>query len=122
MGEEYSVKRRGAADEDVLERIDTILRRIKEKIDFYKALPRDMDIHEKLESDLNSLLDAVSSLRLSYEGYKKTIPPFIDSLLAPEGLLTKKRSITEEEDQCRRNMDRSRQAIASYPLLLTGRM
>ena len=114
MGEEYSVKRRGAADEDVLERIDTILRRIKEKIDFYKALPRDMDIHEKLESDLNSLFDAVSSLRLSYEGYKKTIPPFIDSLLAPEGLLTKKRSITEEEDQCRRNMERSRQSIASY--------
>ena len=114
MGEEYSVKRRGAADEDVLERIDTILRRIREKIDFYKALPRDMDIHEKLESDFNSLLDAVSALRLSYEGYKKTIPPFIDSLLAPEGLLTKKRSITEEEDQCRRNMERSRQSIASY--------
>ena len=112
MGEEYSCQKRKEGENNFNERLDSLCRRIREKLSFYSSLPQGSDIREKLESDFTSILESLESLRTSFDSYKAAVPPFIDSLLAPEGLLTKKRTIEENEERCRAGIEKSRQRIA----------
>lgn len=112
MGEEYSYQKRKSSEDSFNERLDALCRRIREKISFYASLPDGSDVREKLEADFNSILESLETLKSYFDSYKAAVPPFIDSLLAPEGLLTKKRSIEENEEKCRSGIEKSRQRIA----------
>ena len=113
MGEEYSFARRKGFEDDLVQRIDVLSRRLGEKAAFYRGLPEGTDIHERLDSDFKSIISSVEAIRQAFLDYRGSIPPFIDSLLAPEGLLTRKRSIAEEEEECRESIARSRTRIAA---------
>ena len=113
MGEEYSFQRRSSCEEALVQKLDVLLRRVGEKASFYRTLPEGTDIRDRLDSDFQSIADSIQAIRKAYEDYKGSIPPFIDSLLAPEGLLTRKRSIAEEEEACRASIAHSRTRIAA---------
>ena len=113
MGQEYSHQRRNACEKDFTQRLEAILRRIADKVSFYRDMPEDLDARERILQDLESLSAQLEELGKAFSSYRGTIPPFIDSLLAPEGLLTRKRSITQEEDECRRRIEKSRLNIAA---------
>lgn len=113
MGQEYSWQKRKDADESFMTQIEALTKRIGEKIQFYKTLPADINPSERIQADLSAVLSALDSIRASYADYKKAVPPFIDSLLAPEGLLTRKRQIAQQEAECRKKIDQARTKIAA---------
>ena len=115
MGEEYSLNRRTAAEKLFRDRLSSLINRFGEKKKFYQNLNAiGADTFSSFASDLDSVLAELSNLSKEFDNYKNTIPPFLDSLLAPEGLLTKKRSISEREEKARSANEKSREKILSY--------
>lgn len=115
MGEEYSFNRRTAAEKLFRDRLASLINRFGEKKKFYQNLNAiGADTFSSFASDLDSVLAELSNLSKEFDNYKNTIPPFLDSLLAPEGLLTKKRSISEREEKARSANEKSREKILSY--------
>ncbi len=111
MGEEYSHAKRSAGEADFREALATLRHRLEEKISFYSTVPEGVDIREKVRGDLDAILSSIDGLEGAFNIFRSTIPPFIDSLLAPEGLLTQKRKITEEEEVQRKAIEHSRARI-----------
>lgn len=115
MGEEYSLNRRTAAEKLFRDRLSSLINRFGEKKKFYQNLNAiGADTFSSFSSDLDSVLAELSNLSKEFDNYKNTIPPFLDSLLAPEGLLTKKRSISDREEKARSANEKSREKILSY--------
>ncbi len=113
MGEEYSALKRENAEKNLFKEVEKLRRQIEEKREFYRKMPSiSVDIKEKVASDFNDISEEFASLVSAYNSYRGTIPPFIDSLLAPEGLLTQKRAISEAEEKCRKTIESSRLKIA----------
>lgn len=120
MGEEYSSAKRKGAEDALIHQIGTLKSRFEDKKRFYSSLPDSVkDLKGKISEDLEELSAAVESMIAAYERYHKTIPPFIDTLLAPGGLLTEKRNISNEEERSRKAIARSREIIADRRALVT---
>ncbi|MCR5732031.1 MAG: AAA family ATPase [Sphaerochaetaceae bacterium] len=115
MGEEYSLSRRSSAEKQFRDRLVSIINRFGEKRKFYQNLPSiGAEAFSSFSSDLESVLNDLNILSSEFDAFKNTIPPFLDSLLAPEGLLTKKRHISEREESARSEIEKSREKISSY--------
>ena len=114
MGEEYSAIKRQKASDALSHKIETLYRRIEDKINFYKGVPESTkDLKGKVVKDFEDLEVIFLELKEAISSYQNTIPPFIDSLLAPGGLLTEKREISEKENLLRGEIERTRKLIAS---------
>lgn len=113
MGSEYSTARRQGCEDAFQEKLESIRRRIGDKAGFYRGLPAETDIRELVASDFTQIVQDLDALRTLFSSYKATVPDFIDNLLAPQGLLTQKRTITEEEEALRAEIARCRSRIAA---------
>lgn len=115
MGEEYSVQKRSAAEKQFRSTLQSLIARFNERKRFYDSLPSiGADASNRFSADIEAIVKDLDLLSGRFEAYRSTIPPFIDSLLAPEGLLTKKRSISDREERCRKENERSHAKILSY--------
>ena len=110
MGEKYSFKRRSSAEKNFNDRLDMMIRDLKEKAELQKSIS---SFSDKIISFENIIL-ALQELKNDFLSYKETIPPFIDSFLSPDGLLTKKREISDKEALLRDSNVRSREKIVSF--------
>jgi len=112
MGDEYSFESRDKASNELNVSLERLKKLISDKMSFYKGLSPDFPgYQERLNSDLSSLSNAIDAVASGIEKYKSKIPPFLDTLLAPEGLLTEKRKISDEEERIRLAEEKSRARI-----------
>lgn len=110
MGERYSFKRRSSAEKNFNDRLDMMIRDLKEKAELQKSIS---SFSDKIIS-FENIISALQELKNDFLSYKETIPPFIDSFLSPDGLLTKKREISDKEALLRDANVRSREKIVSF--------
>lgn len=115
----YSTQARKAAEGAFLERLQRVLDMLDEQRRFSKDLhamvaSRATDPKAALsrwDRFLEDLSLSVESLALLFESYGKTLPAFIDELLAPEGIITKKHSMDREMAESRAQVISRRTAI-----------
>lgn len=114
MGEEYSAaKRQGYANEFDTE-YTQLERRLGQRLAFYQSVPESAHgLKSEAFHDIEVIISSLAELKESFLSYCHAVPPFIDSLLAPEGLLTQKRKIEEAEKDAHNAIDVHRQAITA---------
>lgn len=110
MGEEYSFNRRNSAEKAFNNRLEMMIRDLKERAELQKSVSTFSD---KMLS-FDDIVSSLNELKNDFLVYKKTIPPFIDSFLSPDGLLTHKREISEKEIALRSANNKSRDKISDY--------
>ncbi len=111
-GTEFSLKRRDDADSAFRKELEDILSLIKKREDFLSSLPSALEYPKDiLNKDFIKLDESLSRLGVLYDEYKESIPPVIDTILSPEGLVSRKRGIVEREDSARVLMLENRKAI-----------
>ena len=110
MGEEFSFSRRNRAEKAFNDRLEMMIRELKERAELQKSVSTFSD---KMLS-FDDILSSLNELKNDFLLYKKTIPPFIDSFLSPDGLLTHKREISEKEIALRGANNKSRDKISEY--------
>ncbi|MBQ0070343.1 MAG: AAA family ATPase [Spirochaetales bacterium] len=101
-GTEFSAERRDGAENAFRLALENLLKNLQSKSSFVENLPegigysRDIALKDftKLRSDITSLTDL-------FDAYKDSIPPVIDTILSPEGLVSRKRDIEEKEENAR---------------------
>ncbi len=111
-GTEYSASRRDDADRAFLDCLKHILEQIEKRRSFISSLPGGVDYSKDMAlKDYASVEENISKLEKLYSDYKDSIPPVIDTILSPEGLVSRKRGIVEREDEARKVMLDNRRKI-----------
>ena len=111
-GTEFSLKRRDDADQALINELKEIISIIDLKRNFLSSLPDGVEYSKEiLQKDFGRIEEGVNSLFALYEEYKASIPPVIDTILSPEGLVSRKRGIVEREDSARQLMLTNRKTI-----------
>jgi chromosome segregation protein len=84
-----------AAFEDRISRLSTLLVGRKTLVDDYIKLGKPLDSDEilKFSVPLEEAVREIAELRSLFEKYRASTPTFIDEFLAPEGIITQKRTI-----------------------------
>lgn len=108
-GTEYSLKRNEDANLNIVKALKEILDEIKRKED-YLSRANDYPANSALQ-DYKKLEERVRNLSLLFDEYKLSIPPVINTILSPEGLVSKKRGIVEREDSARELILNNRKII-----------
>lgn len=113
-GSEYSFERREKADKRLVDAIKAMSVNIKNQIAFISNLDKGVDLSQEIAlREYKNLSDQIEKLFVLFDEYKASIPPVIDTLLSPEGLMVKKRSVEAREEDARREIDQNRKTIAS---------
>jgi chromosome segregation protein len=111
-GTEYSASRRDDADRAFLDALRHLLEQIEKRRSFISSLPGGVDYSKDMAlKDYASVEENISKLEKLYSDYKDSIPPVIDTILSPEGLVSRKRGIVEREDEARKVMLDNRRKI-----------
>ena len=110
---EFSAERRAAADETFNSLLSDLSAFVKLRLDYIKGLKTDSLPRQKEESDYERILSELERLQNSYISYKASIPPVIDVLLSPEGLISKKRDIEKREKSVREKSEENRIFISN---------
>lgn len=109
---EYSAKRKDDAESSFLLEIEESIKFIENRLSFLLSLPSNLDYSKDIATkDYNSLLLSFASLKKKFDDYKASIPPVIDTILSPEGLVSKKRAIVVREDNARDTIINNRKVI-----------
>lgn len=113
-GTEYSALRRDNAEKRVRESLEGILKLLDSRLNFISSLPGDVDYSKDIASrDYERLSQAVRESEKFFDEYKASIPPVIDTILSPEGLVSRKRGIGERESSARERLIDNRKTIES---------
>lgn len=111
-GVEFSSERRAEAEEKLIKSIKAILSSISSRLDFVASLPAGLDYSKDIaHKDFAKLYGEIDQLINLFEGYKSSIPPVIDTLLSPEGLMSKKRYVEGKEREARQEIERNKATI-----------
>lgn len=101
-GTEYSAERRDGAENTFRDALENILKSLNSKESFVKGLPTGVEYSKEIaEKDYGKLSQDISKLGDLFQSYKESIPPVIDTILSPEGLVSRKRDIEEKEENAR---------------------
>ncbi len=112
-GAEYSSDRREKADNALTETINELSLSVKKRLEFLNTLPSGIDYSKEIaKKDFERILSDVDKLLLLFSDYKSSIPPVIDTLLSPEGLMSKKRSVEAREAEARKEIEKNRRVIS----------
>lgn len=118
-GSEFSFDRRNNAENKFFESVKLSLESIKGRLDFIDNLPDGIDYSKDLfRKDLDRLYSEIENLGALFEEYKDSIPPVIETLLSPEGLMSQKRNIEKKESEARLEIEKNRSLIADGKLKL----
>ena len=113
-GTEYSAERRSNAEEALLRKGSELKKLADDKIAYIASLKQDVPISKDITAkDFTKLSSGIDELISLFAAYKASIPPVIDTLLSPEGLIGRKREVEGREDGVRRQIAMNRAAISS---------
>ena len=111
-GTEYSAERRGKAENALIAKCEELRKLASDKAQYISSLKKDVPISKEItERDFSRLSEGLDELIALFSEYKASIPPVIDTLLSPEGLIGKKRDIEKKEAEARRKMMENRVAV-----------
>lgn len=111
-GNEYSSERREKADSDLVSSIEHLSSMIKKRLEFVLSLPSGVDYSSEIaRKDYEILSSDTDKLLYLFSQYKASIPPVIDTLLSPEGLMSRKRSVEAREEEARKDIEKNRRLI-----------
>ena len=111
-GTEYSAERRGKAENAFIAKCEELRKLASDKAQYISSLKKDVPISKEItERDFSRLSEGLDELIALFSEYKASIPPVIDTLLSPEGLIGKKRDIEKKEAEARRKMMENRVAV-----------
>ena len=111
-GTEYSAERRGKAENALIAKCEELRKLASDKAQYISSLKKDVPISKEItERDFSRLSEGLDELIALFSEYKASIPPVIDTLLSPEGLIGKKRDIERKEAEARRKMMENRVAV-----------
>ena len=121
-GTEYSADRMEKAENSFRSSIRSILDELDQHSSFVSRLPQGIDYSAEIAlKDFNRLKSAVDSLENLFNEYKASIPPVIDTILSPEGLVSKKRDIEEKESGARSVITENRRIIEGARVQIESR-
>lgn len=107
---EFSLKRKENAENDFLSKV----RLLKSEIDGdLEEIRKSQDKAKAADKMLSSLRIGLDDLIALFNNYKDSIPPVVDTLLSPEGLISKKREIETGEQKARNEIESNRNFIVS---------
>ena len=107
---EFSLKRKENAENSFLSKI----RLLKSEIDGdLEEIRKSQDKAKAAEKMFSSLRIGLDDLIVLFNDYKGSIPPVVDTLLSPEGLVSKKREIETGEKKARNEIESNRNFIIS---------
>ncbi len=109
-GTEYSSARRDEADRAFLSQLEFVL----SQMDDSPGKPCTPGLCARIRSGLEKL-------GALYEAYKASIPPVINTILSPEGLVSRKREIGEKEKSARETILSNRRTIEASRIEIEGR-
>ncbi len=115
----YSIHARKQAQQAFLDRLSRIQNSVHERIDFTGKTANligdgkksAISVMHEWTTFLEDLSQSVRLLSELFSSYDATIPSFIDDLLAPEGIITKKHEIDQDLEESRNLVTLHRQAI-----------
>ena len=108
---EFSVEKKNNADSAMLHKIQTGRKKIEERIGYINSLSGDSISKSAVNDDFASMLDILDDIAALYGKYKDTIPPVVDVLLSPEGVMSQKRSIEQRERSARTELESVKEFI-----------
>ena len=121
-GTEYSAERREGAERNFRDGLSQILSSLDEQSAFLSSLPSGVDYSAEIaRKDYLRLSTSVSLLSGLFDEYKASIPPVIDTILSPEGLVSRKREIEEKESDARSVMVENRRTIEGARVQIESR-
>ncbi len=121
-GTEYSALRRDNAEKNVRESLSGILKLLDGRKDFVSGLPGSVEYSKEIAArDYERLSEAVRETEKFFDEYKASIPPVIDTILSPEGLVSRKRGIGERESSARERIIDNRKTIESARAQIASR-
>lgn len=113
-GSEYSKERTDRARDEFMRKGEEARKLISDKIEYLSSLKPDIPVSRDITvKDFSRLDDAVESLISLFLEYVDSIPPVIDTLLSPEGLVGKKRDIEKREAKAREELASNRYLISA---------
>ncbi|MCI7605784.1 MAG: AAA family ATPase [Spirochaetales bacterium] len=121
-GTEYSAERREEAESSFRSALSSILNDLNQRSSFVSNLPSGIDYSSQIAlKDFNRLKDSISRLESLFDRYIDSIPPVIDTILSPEGLVSKKRDIEEKETGARNVITDNRRIIEGARVQIESR-
>ena len=121
-GTEYSAERRESAEKSFRSSLFSILSDLDQRSAFVSNLPSGVEYSSEIAfKDFNRLKDSISRLEVLFDTYIDSIPPVIDTILSPEGLVSKKRDIEEKETGARNVITENRRIIEGARVQIESR-
>ena len=111
-GTEYSAKRYDDANYQLVALLNELLSDIKSREEFLNSLPSGVEYSKDIAlKDYLKIEEKIRKVSLLFYQFKDSIPPVINTILSPEGLVSKKRGIVEREDNARELILNNRKTI-----------
>lgn len=111
-GTEYSAKRYDDANYQLVALLNELLSDIKSREEFLNSLPSGVEYSKDIAlKDYLKIEEKIRKVSLLFSQFKDSIPPVINTILSPEGLVSKKRGIVEREDNARELILNNRKTI-----------
>ena len=110
---EFSAERRGKAEGDFRATLEDLTNFIALRLEYIKGLKTDSLPRKKEEEDYERIHSNLLRIGEFFSSYKESIPPVVDLLLSPEGLISKKRDIEKSEKSAREKSEENRIEISS---------
>ncbi len=111
-GTEYSAKRYDDANHQLVSLLNELLSDIKSREEFLNSLPSGVEYSKDIAlKDYLKIEEKIRKVSLLFSQFKDSIPPVINTILSPEGLVSKKRGIVEREDNARELILNNRKTI-----------
>ena len=121
-GTEYSAERREDAEKSFRSSLYSILNDLDQRSAFVSNLPSGVEYSSEIAfKDFSRLKDSISKLDTLFNTYIESIPPVIDTILSPEGLVSKKRDIEEKETGARNIITENRRIIEGARVQIESR-
>ena len=110
---EFSAERRGKAEGDFRATLEDLTNFVALRLEYIKGLKTDSLPRKKEEEDYERIHSNLLRIGEFFSSYKESIPPVVDLLLSPEGLISKKRDIERSEKSAREKSEENRIEISS---------
>ena len=110
---EFSAERRGKAEGNFRATLEDLTNFVALRLDYIKGLKTDSLPRKKEEEDYERIHSNLLRIGEFFSSYKESIPPVVDLLLSPEGLISKKRDIEKSEKSAREKSEENRIEISS---------
>ncbi len=108
---EYSVERKSKAETMVLRKLSSGRDKLSERLAYIDSLSGDTIAKSIAKEDFSSMLSLIEEISKLFAEYRDSIPPVVDLLLSPEGVMSRKRSIEQREKAARVELEAAKDFI-----------